>query len=356
MVGIASELASWARQHDSSVETVLLERSGDSVAVAIILVSTASPSAISQLRTLLRDLAGAAGGEIRVTTTGAGLEVTGSVPEHADDAAPPPETPSGDPHVEALAPYLRGSLLLSTAGLVLIVLLSWSSATSLELAVLGGLMLLTIALLALASQRLQHGETLQTIAITTAASTLIPCGVVVLLPTMSSALVIFTILPLMVAPSITGDTQFIVICVVQQAAAAFILTVAVSGPPTHLTETLPGWLVGGALFVIPVAVAFLLLRVDRATKASLQRDIGLLRSSRAEIVTASRMHRRELERDLHDGAQQVVVALAAQLRVFLRRLARTPTTARAMMPRLLKAAVDADTALTDFSALRDSVG
>jgi signal transduction histidine kinase len=349
IIDIASELATWTRQHESRVETVVVERSGDSIAFAMILASAANVAATSQLRSLLNDFAGAAGGQVRVAHTAASLEVTGSVPEHLDGATPPLTMFRRDAHAEALGPYLRGSLLLSAVGVTLVVLLSpdhWSWG----LAALGGLMVLTMVLLGLAYQRLQQGETLQTIAITTAASTLIPCGVILLLPKMSSALVIFTVLPLMVAPSITGPGQFVVICILQQVAAVFILAVAVLESSTPLGAGLPDWLIGGALFVIPTAVAFLLLRVDRTTKTALQRDIALLRASRAEIVTASRTHRRELERDLHDGAQQVVVALAAQLRVFLRRLGQNPSTAQAMMPQLLRATVDADTALADFSA------
>jgi PAS domain S-box-containing protein len=56
-----------------------------------------------------------------------------------------------------------------------------------------------------------------------------------------------------------------------------------------------------------------------------------LAASRARIVTAGDVERRRLERNLHDGAQQRLVALALSLRVALARLDSDPAAARATL-------------------------
>ena len=60
------------------------------------------------------------------------------------------------------------------------------------------------------------------------------------------------------------------------------------------------------------------------------RNVGLvedLRASRQRLVAAADQARRDLERDLHDGAQQQIVALTAKLRLARNQLARDPAVA-----------------------------
>jgi signal transduction histidine kinase len=57
-------------------------------------------------------------------------------------------------------------------------------------------------------------------------------------------------------------------------------------------------------------------------QAELHAQLAELRASRGRIVEAGDAERRRLERDLHDGAQQRIVALALDLRLARRRLAR----------------------------------
>jgi signal transduction histidine kinase len=56
-----------------------------------------------------------------------------------------------------------------------------------------------------------------------------------------------------------------------------------------------------------------------------------LAASRARIVTAGDVERRRLERNLHDGAQQRLVALSLSLRVALAKLDSDPAAARATL-------------------------
>jgi signal transduction histidine kinase len=65
--------------------------------------------------------------------------------------------------------------------------------------------------------------------------------------------------------------------------------------------------------------------------AELQVRLDELAASRARIVAAGDVERRRLERNLHDGAQQRLVALALELRMAQAKLASDPEAARATL-------------------------
>jgi signal transduction histidine kinase len=65
--------------------------------------------------------------------------------------------------------------------------------------------------------------------------------------------------------------------------------------------------------------------------AELHDRLADLAASRARIVTAGDVERRRLERNLHDGAQQRLVALALSLRLARARLEADPATARSIL-------------------------
>jgi signal transduction histidine kinase len=74
-----------------------------------------------------------------------------------------------------------------------------------------------------------------------------------------------------------------------------------------------------------------------------------LRASRERIVAAHDRARRTLERDIHDGAQQHLVALAVNLRLVRTILGRDVERARAMLPAVRTAAVATIDNLTELS-------
>jgi signal transduction histidine kinase len=71
------------------------------------------------------------------------------------------------------------------------------------------------------------------------------------------------------------------------------------------------------------AAASLALDNERL-KADLRARVEELRASRVRIVEASNSARRRLERDLHDGAQQQLVAMAVELRLLRSRVGHNP--------------------------------
>ncbi len=73
--------------------------------------------------------------------------------------------------------------------------------------------------------------------------------------------------------------------------------------------------------LVQAAVAGASLALDNERlKADLRARVQELRASRARLVEASNAARRQLERDLHDGAQQQLVAMAVELRLLRSRV------------------------------------
>ncbi|HWQ23463.1 MAG TPA: histidine kinase [Gaiellaceae bacterium] len=72
--------------------------------------------------------------------------------------------------------------------------------------------------------------------------------------------------------------------------------------------------------VAAVAAAARLALVNARLHAEVRAQLATVKESRARIAAAADEERRRIERDLHDGAQQRLVALALELRSALRRL------------------------------------
>jgi signal transduction histidine kinase len=105
----------------------------------------------------------------------------------------------------------------------------------------------------------------------------------------------------------------------------------------------------------PVALALHNSRLDTALQASLD-DLRIaneeLRASRARIVATSDQARRQIERNLHDGAQQHLVALAVKLGLARQLLDADPTTLGAMLEELRG---DAQETLTQLRELAHGI-
>ena len=74
-----------------------------------------------------------------------------------------------------------------------------------------------------------------------------------------------------------------------------------------------------------------------------------LRASRARIVEAADAARRKIERDLHDGAQQRLVAMALDVRVARARLAKDPDSAAPFLDRLADELAQASAELRELA-------
>ena len=105
----------------------------------------------------------------------------------------------------------------------------------------------------------------------------------------------------------------------------------------------------------PLGLALHNMRLDTALQATLEevRAANLeLVASRARIVAATDETRRRIERDLHDGAQQHLVALAVKVGLVRKLLEGDPETAVAMLDELRG---DAQAALTELRELAHGI-
>ncbi|MGH2672238.1 MAG: histidine kinase, partial [Actinomycetota bacterium] len=120
---------------------------------------------------------------------------------------------------------------------------------------------------------------------------------------------------------------------------AFTVEMPVSEPLSATSERLAKDL---------AAQAGLVLRNVRLTE-ELKATIEELRASRQRIVTAQDARARKLERDIHDGAQQQLVALTVKVGLTEQLLARDPEKARAILAELKTDATDALGTLRDLA-------
>jgi signal transduction histidine kinase len=104
-----------------------------------------------------------------------------------------------------------------------------------------------------------------------------------------------------------------------------------------------------------VGLALNNVRLDSALHASLdelQRQADELRASRARVVAAADAERRRIERDLHDGAQQHLIAFAVNLRLARELADNDPQAAKAVLSDL---SGDVQDALDDFRDLAHGI-
>ena len=96
-------------------------------------------------------------------------------------------------------------------------------------------------------------------------------------------------------------------------------------------------------------------RLDAALHASLEqlrRQAGELQASRSRIVAATDAERRRIERDLHDGAQQYLVAIAVKARLIQQLAGTDPERASALTEEL---AADVESALEELRTLAHGI-
>jgi signal transduction histidine kinase len=111
---------------------------------------------------------------------------------------------------------------------------------------------------------------------------------------------------------------------------------------SHVAGRVPRWIETAFLIPALVFLALLLLVI-------VWNDAAALRTSRARLITATDEERRRLERDLHDGAQQHLVALAVLIQ-----LARTAEHDR-YQPLLTEASGLLETAIAEIRRLAHGI-
>ena len=131
-------------------------------------------------------------------------------------------------------------------------------------------------------------------------------------------------------------------------------TLARGGAEVALLTHKPGLLEDPGLLDALAGTAGLAFEHERL-RAELLAQLADLRGSRARIVAAGDAERRRLERDLHDGAQQRLVALTIALGLIRARLHADPGCDRAVLARAGEADRELRAALADLRALANGI-
>jgi signal transduction histidine kinase len=116
----------------------------------------------------------------------------------------------------------------------------------------------------------------------------------------------------------------------------------------------PGLLDDASLGAAVAATAGLALDHERL-RAELLAHLAELQSSRARVVEMADLERRRLERNLHDGAQQRLVALTLDLGVVRARLKNQPAHDETLLRRVELASGELRTALDELRVLANGI-
>ncbi|MBV9353013.1 MAG: sensor histidine kinase, partial [Mycobacterium sp.] len=132
------------------------------------------------------------------------------------------------------------------------------------------------------------------------------------LPDLLPVYVLAALLPVVIAAGPYGGwlpgatfaliTAGYAVCVLALAALARFQNIS------HLSAHMPRWITSALLIPLVVLMAFFVVVI-------VWNNAAKLRTSRARLVTVADEERRRLERDLHDGAQQQLVALAVLIQL-----------------------------------------
>jgi len=151
-------------------------------------------------------------------------------------------------------------------------------------------------------------------ALLSAESSLAALFVTALVPEFSPVCVVIAVLPMVVTPP--GVSPWVVRgTAVGQTITAFAATLlGLLGGVGAPLEGVPRWLVAAVLPPATAGVAGLVGATSATSLRRLRDLLGHAQQSSARLVVTADEHRRAIERDLHDGAQQGLVALSLQFR------------------------------------------
>jgi signal transduction histidine kinase len=172
----------------------------------------------------------------------------------------------------------------------------------------------------------RRGRRQHAVILLAAGSWLIAMGATAVTPFLLPLTTLIALGPVMVFSTFLSSRTVALATGVSVAVTAISAALAVAPLQGALDEPEP-WLSAPILMVfIPVVAAGIAIGIWHNYSRLLE-QAGQLRASRARVVAAGDEARRRLERDLHDGAQQRLVAMAMQLGLLGRLLERDPAAA-----------------------------
>jgi len=194
--------------------------------------------------------------------------------------------------------------------------------------VLPALLILLLALI-LAKRQAESGALLRALALVTAGNWMVAVVVPVLLPFLWPVMALTVLMPMVLSTPYLNRPQSLATVTVGSLVVGCVATIGLlnddGGALPDIEDEFELLLVVGALMaqIIPIGLIvwqnnrLQLQNLEHATDLNnrLQRSQAELAASRRRVVEAGDTERRRIERDLHDGAQQRLVALGVRLRL-----------------------------------------
>ncbi|MEV0618999.1 histidine kinase [Nonomuraea sp. NPDC050404] len=207
----------------------------------------------------------------------------------------------------------------------------------------------TVALLIVATLRIVRRDRIeQAIASSAGIAWCYALALTVLIPAALPYATLVAVSPVLLSVAYLPRRRFKVI-MAGTIAAAFAITLAGVLLPGVGFERAPLWLTA------PIVIALVVLGLTRASYLAWHNHVMLvaraeaLQESRARLVATADRERRQIERNLHDGAQQRLVAAAVQSRVAQRLMATQPADVGPLLTQLSEDLREAQAELRDLA-------
>jgi signal transduction histidine kinase len=250
----------------------------------------------------------------------------------APPAASSPSRPAPLADVRVIEQFLRSGRALTLAGLgaasALALLTRSVAVTALAISVVGTALLVGAARLALRRRRL--GASLLLVCLQTCLSALV---VTALVPVLAPVTALITTLPMLLALPFLSSRLLTVVTVTQTSVLGVVGVIGMLAEGL-VDDDVPRWLITVGVPIAAAAVTGLVAATMLVTTDEAQRRVSRNRAALRTLVARSDAERRRIERDLHDGAQQHVVAASMQCRSLSKLAATDPRRARFVLAQL----------------------
>lgn len=185
------------------------------------------------------------------------------------------------------------------------------------------------AMLVAARQRLSAGLATEAIALIAAGNWIVAVGVPITLPFLWPVMAVTALVPIVLSASYLSSRAMTVMTITGSLIVGTIAVIGLvrddAGVIDDIDEALELALVVGGLAALAVPISLVVTNANRLQRTSLEQAIDLneqlraselqLDASRRRVVHAADAERIRIERDLHDGAQQRLIALGVHLRL-----------------------------------------
>jgi signal transduction histidine kinase len=151
-----------------------------------------------------------------------------------------------------------------------------------------------------------------------------------LVPPIATVTALITMLPLLLALPFLGRRALRVVFIVQTAVLAVVALIGMTGRGVF-EQAISSWVLASVVPFAAAGVAALVAATSVATTDEAQAEVDRTRAALRTLVRRSDDERQRIERDLHDGAQQYVVAASMQCRALARVAASRPDDAAAIV-------------------------